>query len=267
MTIIFLKPLLTVLLIAIICGLLGVFVLWKKIAYFGDAVSHSMLLGVVLSALFEINQSLSFFGFGIIFALLSSLIMHCKIFSRDAMIMILSYFSIALAFVFADIFLPNFSFTSYIIGDLMTVSKFDVAILSILALIIVVFSFAFYQKILLVNIDYDLAKIEKVKINLINILFTTLLIFTIAMAVQVVGVFLITALLILPATNARLFSKSPSQMLFLSLTIALICSSTAFKIAETYNLTISAVIILLLISVFLISLFYQSIIKIIHEKI
>ena len=267
MTIIFLKPLLTMLLIAIICGLLGVFVLWKKIAYFGDAVSHSMLLGIVLSALFEINQSLSFFGFGIVFALISSLIMHCKILPRDAMIMILSYSMIALAFVFADIYLPNFSFTSYILGDLMTVSKFDVVILSILALLIIVFSFIFYQKILLINIDYDLAKIEKVKINIINILFTTLLIFTIAMAVQVVGVFLITALLILPATIARLFSKSPLQMLFLSFTIALICSTSAFKIAETYNLTISAVIILLLVLVFLISLFYQSIAKIIHEKI
>ncbi|MFM7621047.1 MAG: metal ABC transporter permease [Alphaproteobacteria bacterium] len=267
MTIILLKPLLTVLLIAIICGLLGVFVLWKKIAYFGDAISHSMLLGVVLSALLEINQSLGFFGFGIILALLSSLIMHCKILPRDALVMMLSYFAIAVAFIFADIYLPNFSFTNYILGDLLTVSSLDVIILVILAFLICIFSFSFYQKILLINIDFDLAKIEKIKINIINILFTTLLIFTIAMAVQVVGVFLITALLILPATIARLFSKSPLQMLFLSLIIALICSLSAFKISETYNLTISAVIVLLLVVVFLFSISYQVFNKFIHEKI
>jgi len=267
MIIILLKPLLTVLLIAIICGLLGVFVLWKKIAYFGDAISHAMLLGVVLSALLEINQSLGFFGFGIIFALLSSLIMHCKILPRDALVMMLSYFAIAVAFIFADIYLPNFSFTNYILGDLLTVSSLDIMMLAVLAFLIIIFSFSFYEKILLINIDFDLAKIEKIKINIINILFTTLLIFTIAMAVQVVGVFLITALLILPATIARLFSKSPLQMLFLSLIIALICSLSAFKISETYNLTISAVIVLLLVVVFLFSISYQVFNKFIHEKI
>ena len=60
MTLFFLKPILSVFLIAIISGLLGVFVMWKKMAYFGDAVSHSMLLAVVLSAFLQINQNIIF---------------------------------------------------------------------------------------------------------------------------------------------------------------------------------------------------------------
>ena len=146
MSLFFLKPILTVLLIAIISGLLGVFVLWKKMAYFGDAISHSMLLAVVLSAFLQINQNLMFLLFAGVFALICATILHSKIFTRDSLVMILSYFSIASAFIVSDIFLPNFNFTSYIFGELMTVSTNEVIALSILALIVVIYSFLFYKK-------------------------------------------------------------------------------------------------------------------------
>ncbi len=267
MSLFFLKPILTVLLIAIISGLLGVFVLWKKMAYFGDAISHSMLLAVVLSAFLQINQNLMFLLFAGFFALICSTILHSKIFTRDSLVMILSYFSIASAFIFSDIFLPNFNFTSYIFGELMTVSTYEVISLGVLAVIVVIYSFLFYKKILLINIDGDLAKIEKVKIKLINISFLALLILTIALTLQMVGVFLITALLILPSTIARIFAKSPLEMLILSLLIAIIFSLSAFKISEVYNLTISATIVLTFIAVLLISLIFKSTSKFFYEKL
>jgi zinc transport system permease protein len=214
MTLFFLKPILSVFLIAIISGLLGVFVMWKKMAYFGDAVSHSMLLAVVLSAFLQINQNIIFLIFAGFFALICSTILHSKIFTRDSLVMMLSYFSIALAFILSDIFLPNFNFTNYIFGDIMTVSTNEVIALAIVAVIVMIYSFSFYKKILLINIDGDLAKIEKIKIKLINISFLTLLITTIALTLQMVGVFLITALLILPPTIARIFAKSPLSMCF-----------------------------------------------------
>lgn len=258
MTLFFLKPILSVFLIAIISGLLGVFVMWKKMAYFGDAVSHSMLLAVVLSAFLQMNQNIIFLIFAGFFALICATILHSKIFTRDSLVMMLSYFSIALAFILSDIFLPNFNFTNYIFGDIMTVSTNEVIALAIVAVIVVIYSFSFYKKILLINIDGDLAKIEKIKIKLINISFLTLLITTIALTLQMVGVFLITALLILPPTIARIFAKSPLSMLFLSLIIAIIFSLLSFKISEVYNLTISATIVLTLIAVFAISLTFKS---------
>ncbi len=267
MSLFFLKPILTVFLIAIISGLLGVFVLWKKMAYFGDAISHSMLLAVVLSVLLKTNQNLMFLLFAGVFAIICSTILHSKIFTRDSLVMILSYCSIASAFIISDVFLPNFNFTSYIFGDLMTVSWQEVTALAILALIVVVYSFLFYKKILLINIDSDLAKIEKIKIKIINISLLTLLIITIALTLQMVGVFLITALLILPSTIARIFARSPSAMMILSLLIAIIFSLFSFKVSEIYNLTISATIVLTLIAVFLLSLFFKSISKIFYEKL
>jgi zinc transport system permease protein len=267
MSLFFLKPILTVLLIAIISGLLGVFVLWKKMAYFGDAISHSMLLAVVLSAFLQINQSLMFLLFAGVFAFICATILHSKIFTRDSLVMILSYFSIASAFIVSDIFLPNFNFTSYIFGDLMTVSTNEVIALSIVAFIVIIYSFLFYKKILLINIDSDLAKIEQIKIKLINVSFLALLIVTISLTVQMVGVFLITALLILPSTIARIFARSPLAMLILSLIIAIIFSLSAFKISEVYNLTISATIVLTLIAVFLLSLIFKSISKFFYEKL
>ena len=91
MTAIFLKPILTIVLIAITFGLIGVFVVWKKIAYFGDSISHSMLLAVVLGALWQMNQNLTFLSYAFIYGILSATILHSEIFSRDSLMMILSY--------------------------------------------------------------------------------------------------------------------------------------------------------------------------------
>jgi zinc transport system permease protein len=266
MTLIFLKPIITVFLIAILSGLLGVFVQWKKIAYFGDAISHSMLLAVVISAFIKINHNFILFSFAIIFSLICGFILNSKIFSRDSLVMILSYCSISLAIILSDIFLPSFNFVNYLFGDLMMVSNLEIAILSIMTIIVIIFSFANYQKILLINIDSDLAKIEKINVNLINVTFIGLLILTISIAVQVVGVFLITALLILPATISRVFAKNPLQSLIYSLLIAVFFSLSSFKIAENYNLTISATIVLVMIVVFIITLILKSLIEFFNQQ-
>lgn len=266
MTAIFLKPILTIVLISIIFGLIGVFVVWKKIAYFGDSISHSMLLAVVLGALWQMNQNLTFLSYAFIYGILSATILHSEIFSRDSLMMILSYFAIALAFLIRDFFLTNLDFSSYIFGDLMMVGTNEVLALSLLTIFVIIFTFCFHKKILMININQDLTKIKGYKIILTNIIFSALLIITIALTIQIVGIFLVTALLILPASIARIFARSPQQMLTLSLIVAIIFSLGAFKIAESYDLTVSASIVMTLISVFIVGLTLKKLITIFYEK-
>ena len=110
------KPFAALMLISCSCSLLGVFVLWKKLSYFGDSLSHSILLGLLLGTIFGFNQIIALVLFAIIFAFLVGLNLQNKYFSKDTIIAISSYFCVALAIVLNDILVKNFNFIAYICG-------------------------------------------------------------------------------------------------------------------------------------------------------
>jgi len=253
------KPFFAVILIAISCSLLGVFVLWKKLSYFGDALSHSILLGLVLGAIFELDQISVLIFFAITFAFLIGFISKTRYFSKDTIIMISSYFCVAVAIILNDIWIKNFNFTSYIFGDVLTAGSEDIKALAAITLITIFYSIFAFKKILLINTSKDLAKIEGVKIELWNLSFLILLALVIALSVRIVGVFLMTALLVLPAAIARIFSLSAQKMMILSLIIATVISALSFKLASSYDLTISSAIIAIFSIIFIMSLAIKKI--------
>lgn len=249
-----LKSLIAIIFISIASSLLGVFVLWKRLAYFGDSLSHSILLGLVLGAMFEQNQMVMLVLFSIIFAVILALCSNSRYFSKDTIIMILSYSCIALAVVLNDIFLQDFQFTSYIFGDILTVGSQEIyALFAIMTTVIcyVIFSF---KKILLINVNRDFAAIEGVKTELWDISFLAITSLVIACSVQIVGIFLMTALLILPAAIARIFSTSAKQMMILSLVISIVTCLLSFEIANLYDLSISSMVVVVFAIIFMISL-------------
>lgn len=255
------KPFFAVILIAISSALLGVFVLWKKLSYFGDALSHSILLGLVLSAAFKTDQILALIIFAIIFSSLVGLIAQNRYFSKDTIIMILSYFCVALAVILNDIWLKNFYFTSYIFGDVLTAGSSEIKALTAISLVVIFYSIFAFKKILLINTNQDLARIEGIKIEFWNISFLILLSLVIALSVKIVGVFLMTALLILPAAIARIFSVSAKQMIFLSLAFAILISAFSFELASFYDLTISPTIVITFTLIFVSSLTLKTLLS------
>jgi zinc transport system permease protein len=252
------KPFFAIILIAISCSLFGVFVLWKKLSYFGDALSHAILLGLVLGTIFRIDHILSMIFFAVIFALLVGLIGKNRYFSKDSIIMISSYFCISLAVIFNDIWVKDFDFQSYILGDILTVSNHEIIALALVMIIAVFYSFFAFRKILLININSDLAKISGIKTEIWDLSFLILLALIVAVSIQIVGIFLMTALLILPAAIARIFSFSARQMLFLSLAIGLVVSTMSFKLASHYNLTVSSTVIAVFSIIFLASMMIKK---------
>lgn len=256
-----LKPFFAVILATISCSLLGVFVLWKKLFYFGDAMSHSMLFGVVLGAFFPFNQIIILIIFAVIFALLTYLLSTYQNNSKDnktLIVAILSYFFIAMAFLLNDFFAKNIEFDSVIFGDVLAVSDSEITMLTVICMIVIIYIFFAFNKILLLNLNEDLAKISAVKTAFWNLSFLTLLAITVALCVQIVGVFLMTALLVLPAAIARIFSKSPKQMLFFSALFGVIISASSFVLAGFYDLKIGATIIAIFCIIFFLGQIFRK---------
>jgi zinc transport system permease protein len=255
------KPFLALILITFSCSLLGIFTLWKKLAYFGDGISHSILLGFVLGAIFNSDQISALIIFALFFAFLIEIASFNRIFGKDTLIAISSYFCIAAALILNDFFKQNLNLGSYIFGDILTVTNQDLTALLAITLVIATYTIYAFRRILLININADLAKIEGIKINFWNLSFTILLSLTIALSVRIVGVFLMTALLILPAVIARIFSTSAKQMIALSLAIGISITSLSFKLASDFNLTISATLVTIFCVIFFCSLAFKTLIR------
>lgn len=248
------NPFLALILVTISSSLLGVFVLWKKLSYFGDALSHSMLLGLVLGVATKTNEVLAVVLFAVFFAFLARLISKNHFFSKDTIIMILSYFCVAMSLILSDFWFKDFAFSSYIFGDVLAVQTSDIFLLATIAVISVFYAAFAFRKMLLINVNRDLAKIDGVNVDLWELSFLVLLSVVIALSVRIVGVLLMTALLILPAVISRIFSSSAKQMMLGSLAIAVPAAITSFKIATIYDLTISSVVVVVFFVVFIISL-------------
>lgn len=253
------KPFLALILITTSCSLLGVFVLWKKLSFFGDGLSHSILLGFVLGAVFNVNQIISLLIFSVFFAFLVNLISKSRYFAKDTIIAIISYFSIALAIILNDFFIKNLNLGSYVFGDILAVDNTDLIALSIITFIAIFYIIFSFRKILLININADLAKVEGIKIAFWNISFLILLSLIIALSIKIVGILLMTALLILPAANARIFATSAKQMLILSFIFGGITAIASFEVANYHNLPIGPSIIMGFCLVFVINLLIKNV--------
>jgi zinc transport system permease protein len=263
------------LIISLICCFLGVVILWKKLAFFGDGLSHSMLLIFVFLSYLQIPltnqfseeiQILSAIIFAIIFALIYELISLNKIFSKNTIIAIIAYFCMALSSFFNISSFDHEELEKLIFGDISQVSEIHLFVLIALLVIIIIYSFFSYKKHLLIAISEDLAKIDNIAVAKTNFLFTALLAITIAICAKLIGVFLITSLLILPAATARIYANNSKNMFLLSAIFSIFAVLIAFFLTNISpkfsNQKIEEMIIITLSFLFFTSLiFYQKISK------
>lgn len=199
--------------VALVSGPLGCFIVWRRMAYFGDTLSHSALLGVTLSLMFEINTTLAVFAVSILLAGLLLFLSKRQTLSSDALLGLLAHSSLAIGLVcLAFMTWVRMDLLGLLFGDILAVTKQDIvtvyaggsAVLAVLALI--------WRRLFAATVSADLAEAEGMTPEQVNIVFMLLMAAVIAIAMKVVGVLLITALLIMPAAAARRLARGPEQM-------------------------------------------------------
>jgi zinc transport system permease protein len=254
----------TILLTSLCCSLIGSFVLWKKLSFYGDAMSHSTLFGVAIGVFLQTNQIIMLILFNLIFTILINLFSRQKSFAIDSIVMIFSYFFIACAVLFNENFNENFEFEEFLFGDISKINFYDLILISCLTTIVIKFIKSYRDKFLISIINPDIAQVKKIKTQLIDFYFMIILSLIIAFAIQVTGIFLITALMIIPCAIARIFAKTPSQMIKLSTIFSIIISFFAILLANSLNISIAPAIILTNCLIFFLILFFN---KQIHAQI
>ena len=204
--------------IAIVTGPLGCLVIWRRLSYFGDTLSHSALLCVTLAYAFSINISLSVFIIsGVVALLLLSLHKRTKL-AGDSLLGLLAHSSLAIGLVLIG-FLSSirFDLIGLLFGDILAVTFEDILIIWAGGLIILGILFYIWKSIFAATVNYDLAAAEGMKPDISNVIFTLLLAGVIAISIKMIGALLITGLLLIPAATARSLSNNPTQIVLLSI--------------------------------------------------
>ena len=198
---------------AMVAGPLGCFVVWRRMAYFGDTLAHSALLGVAFGWLFDINLNIAVACGCLILAMLLVLAQQRRVLATDTLLGILSHATLALGLVLAAIQSDyRLDITAYLFGDLLAVEWLDVITIAIISGLVLIAIVLLWRPLLAITVDEDLAHVENVPVFWIRTSLMLLMALVIAIAMKVVGVLLITALLIIPAATSRKLSSTPEQM-------------------------------------------------------
>lgn len=209
--------------VAAVAGPLGCVVVWRRLAYFGDTLSHAALLGVALAFLLQVNITLAVFVTAGLISIALLLLQRRATLSSDALLGLLAHSSLALGLVVLG-FMSwiRIDLMGFLFGDILAVSRLDIgliyvggaAALGILALI--------WTPLFAATVNRDLAEAEGLHPDRANVVFMLLMATVIAISMKIVGVLLITAMLIIPAATARRLAAGPEQMALLAALVGMV---------------------------------------------
>ena len=203
-------------------GPVGCFILWKKMAYFGDTLAHSALLGVALALYLQIDAVLGVFIIAVVISFLLLAIRRLKIFSGDSALGILSHSALALGMIAVSMSASGkVHLTSLLFGDILAVSWMDVAMSFAVAGAILLILLTQWHSLIAHTLSPDIAQVERIGLLRSEILFMVLCSGLVAIAMKITGILLISALLILPAAIARIFARSPEMMAVLAVLLGI----------------------------------------------
>ncbi|MFT6331719.1 MAG: zinc transport system permease protein [Lentimonas sp.] len=229
--------------IALATAPIGVFILWKKMAYFGDAISHSSLFGLAIATIAAILPIYGILACALVFCLLIFLLEKQNLYSSDSIIGIVACVLLSSGMILLTFFPSEIDLEDYLFGDLRNLSNSQVLIIYFVAILVLVAIFMWFKKLLLTTINKDLARISGIKVKKLELQFLLLTALMVASLVKIVGIFLITSIILMPAAIACNFAKTPSQMMFLAIFFSLICAIGGLFFATIFAIPASPAII------------------------
>jgi ABC-type Mn2+/Zn2+ transport system permease subunit len=256
------RALVCALLIGGLCGLLGVYVVLRRMSYIGHGLSYAIFGGAVVSTVLQINFYLGATAWGFLAALLIIWTSRKRIIGADAAIGIITTASFAVGVIIISV-LRDFQadFDAALFGNILSIRELDLYAILGTAAVICLLVFLFYKQLLFTAFDPDVAGIYGVRTGWMDALFALMLAALIIVAMQVVGVTLIAASLITPPTVARLLTNSFSRMLLIAVLVGAFGGVVGVYASWYLDWATGATIVMTHAALFLLALIYSSMIR------
>jgi zinc transport system permease protein len=209
--------------VAAVAGPLGCFVVWRRMAYFGDTLAHSALLGVAMGVLLNIDLGIAVALICLLMALGLVALEQQEILALDTLLGILSHASLAAGLVVISLLSDiRVDLMSLLFGDLLSVTKADLMVIYIGAGIAILLLATLWKSLINITVEPELAAVEGANVARVRTALMVITALVIAIAMKIVGVLLITALLIIPAATARRISSTPESMAVIASLLAML---------------------------------------------
>ena len=206
--------------VAAVTGPLGAFVVWRRMAFFGDALAHSGLLGVVLGLLLHVDPFIGVAAVVLAVAVILVALRRRRELAADTVLGILSHGTLALGLV-AVSFLQSvrIDLMGFLFGDILAVRTVDLIWIYVVGVAVLAGLVVYWRPLLALTVHEDLAAVEGVPVARVELVFMVLVAVVVAAAMKVVGIVLVAAMLVIPAAAARPFARDPEQMAVLAAVI------------------------------------------------
>ena len=222
--------------LAILATPLGCFIVWRRMAFFGDTISHSALLGIALGIFLKIDTFVTILIVSMLIALLLLWTEKFKTIQTDTYLSIASHTSLSLGLILIYILEPGqINLMNFLIGDILSLTRMDLTFIFTACIVSSVIMYKIWHKLIAITLSEEIAQAENIPLYRYKIILLTLLVLMIAFAVKIVGILLITALLVIPVSAARPLSRSPEQMLGFAMLISLFAISLGITGSYYYD--------------------------------
>jgi len=237
--------------IAIIAPLIGIFLVLKRYSLIADTLAHVSLAGIAIGLLLGINPVLTALGTTVVASLgIEQLRTSKRVYGESALALFLSG-SLALAVVILSLAHGfNANLFNYLFGSIVTVTMNDVYIIFILAVIVILVLRIFYKQFVYVTFDEEAAKVSGVPTRRVNTILIILAALTVALAIPIVGVLLISALIVIPVVTALQFKKSFIHTIIYAEAVSIFSVILGIFAAFYLNLSTGGAIVLIMLVIF-----------------
>lgn len=253
------NALLAVLLVTPLFGMLGTMAVNNKMAFFSDALGHSALTGIAIGVALGIGDPLvCMLTFGIVFGLAIRKVKSGTKASSDTVISVFSSVSMALGIVILSGSGGFAKYSSYLIGDILTVSPSYIGLMAVVLVCVYIVWYFIYNNLLLLSVNPSLSSSRGIKNALTENIFVVILAVAVMLSIKQIGILTINSLLILPAAAARNISSNSRQYLVLSIIISMICGIAGLVISFYAGTAAGATMVLIAAAVYFVTYFVSG---------
>lgn len=250
------NALLAIIIITPLFGLIGTMVVNNKMAFFSDSIGHSALTGIAIGIILGItNPTISMVAFAVIFAVALNAIKNRKTSSTDTIISVFSSVALAVGLLLLSKNGGINKYSSYLVGDILSITPKEILGLLVVFVIISIFWILRFNQILAISTNDVLARSKGIKVKFVENIFVILIAIVVMLSIKWVGVFLINALLILPAASSRNISSNMRQYHFYSIIFSVVSGIIGLILSYYYKLATGSTIVIIISIIFFVTYF------------
>ncbi|WP_257350866.1 metal ABC transporter permease [Pseudalkalibacillus decolorationis] len=264
------KALITSVMVGIICGVIGCFIILRGMALMGDAISHAVLPGVAISYMLGINFFFGAVASGVLTSIAIGFVSQNSRLKNDTSIGIMFTSAFAAGIILITFMKSSTDLYHILFGNVLAVRPSDMWVTLGIGLLVITVVYFFYKELLVTSFDPTMASAYGLSTKLIHYLLMTMLTMVTVASLQTVGIVLVVAMLITPAATAYLLTDRLTLMIYLASGFGAVAAFIGLYFSFTYNLSSGATIVLvstvMFIAVFLMSPKYGFIQRFIRSR-